>query len=107
MRWCLDWLAPLERGEMRSVSLHPDTADKTEFIQFHHARVRRVLTRIAADSDASVRQDPGTGPEKSVGGTELRTRQQRGLAEADEKPRGRIAKEPREVWTPCVRAVTV
>ena len=43
MRWCLDWLAQLERGEMVVVNLRPDTEDTTEFVRLDQARVRRVL----------------------------------------------------------------
>lgn len=49
LRWCIDWLAQLERGEMVVVNLRPDTEDVTEFVRFDDTRVRRVLARIAAD----------------------------------------------------------
>src|SRR5918994_6944066 len=60
LRWCLDWLAQLERGEMVVVNLRPDTEDATEFVRFDQARVLRVLARIAADLDALARHDPTT-----------------------------------------------
>ncbi len=48
LRWCLDWLERLERGEQVVVNLRPDTEDTTEYVQFG---VHRVLARIAADLD--------------------------------------------------------
>jgi hypothetical protein len=56
-RWCIDWLAQLEHGEMVIVNLRPDSEDATEFVWFDHTRVRRVLARIAADLDALARHD--------------------------------------------------
>ena len=55
LRWCLDWLARLERGEQVVVNLRPDTEDATEYVRFDQARVRRVLARIAADLDLLAR----------------------------------------------------
>jgi uncharacterized protein (DUF433 family) len=49
LRWCIDWLAQVERGEMVVVNLRPDSEDVTECVRFDQARVRRVLARIAAD----------------------------------------------------------
>jgi len=96
LRWCIDWLAQLERGEMVVVNLRPDTEDATEFVRFDHARVLRVLARIAADLDAVARQDPATEPERLAESTDPRTRHRKRLAESDEKPRGRTAKEQRD-----------
>ena len=96
LRWCLDWLAQLERGEMVVVNLRPDTEDATEFVQFDQARVRRVLARIAADLDMLARHEPATDTERPEEPTDPRTRHRRRLAESDEKPRGRTAKEQRE-----------
>jgi hypothetical protein len=96
LRWCLDWLAQLERGEMVVVNLRPDSEDATEFVRFDQARVRRVLARIAADLDALAHHGPATDPERPEEPTDPRTRHRRRLAESDEKPRGRTAKEQRE-----------
>jgi hypothetical protein len=96
LRWCIEWLAQLERGEMVVVNLRPDTEDATEFVQCDQARVRRVLARIAADVDALARHGPATDPERPEEPTDPRTRHRRRLAESDEKPRGRTAKAPRE-----------
>ena len=41
LRWCIDWLTRLERGEMVVVNLRPNTEDTTEFVRFDHARVLR------------------------------------------------------------------
>jgi hypothetical protein len=49
LRWCLEWLERLERGERVVVNLRPDTEDATEYVQFDQARVRRVLARVVAD----------------------------------------------------------
>jgi hypothetical protein len=78
------------------VNLRPDTEDATEFVRFDHARVLRVLARIAADLDAVARQDPATEPERLAESTDPRTRHRQRLAESDEKPRGRTAKEQRD-----------
>ena len=96
LRWCIDWLAQLERGEMVVVNLRPDTEDVTEFVQFDQARVRRVLARIAADLDMLARHGPATDTERPEEPTDPRTRHRRRLAESDEKPRGRTAKEQRD-----------
>jgi hypothetical protein len=96
LRWCLDWLAQLERGEMVVVNLRPDTEDATEFVRFDRARVLRVLARIAADLDALARHAPATGTERATESADPRTQHRRRLAESDEKPRGRTAKEQRD-----------
>jgi len=96
LRWCLDWLAQLERGEMVVANLRPDTEDATEFVRFDQARVRRVLARIAADLDTLARHGPATDTERPEEPTDPRTRHRRRLAESDEKPRGRTAKEQRD-----------
>ncbi len=51
LRWCVDWLARLERGENVIVNLRPDTDTETEFVRFDRPRALRVLTRITADLD--------------------------------------------------------
>jgi hypothetical protein len=96
LRWCIDWLAQLERGEMVVVNLRPDTEDVTEFVRFDQARVHQVLARIAADLDMVARYGPATDTERPEEPTDPRTRHRRRLAESDEKPRGRTAKEQRD-----------
>jgi hypothetical protein len=96
LRWCIDWLAQLERGEMVVVNLRSDTEDATEFVRFDHARVLRVLARIAADLDAVARQNPAAGPQGPMESPDPRTLHRQRLAESDEKPRGRTAKEQRD-----------
>ena len=96
LRWCIDWLAQLERGEMVVVNLRPDTEDTTEFVQFDQTRVCRVLARIAADLDTLACHGPATDTERPEEPTDPRTRHRRRLAESDEKPRGRTAKEQRD-----------
>jgi len=51
LRWCLDWLERLARGEQVLVNVRPDTEATTEYVPFAQARGRRVLARIAADFD--------------------------------------------------------
>jgi hypothetical protein len=55
-----------------------------------------VLARIAADLDTLARHGPATDTERPEEPTDPRTRHRRRLAESDEKPRGRTAKEQRD-----------
>jgi hypothetical protein len=80
LRWCLDWLERLERGEQVVVNLRPDTEDATEYVQFDQARVRRVLARIAADLDTLTRQGPEAEPASSEEPTDSRTQHRYRLA---------------------------
>jgi AraC-like DNA-binding protein len=94
LRWCMAWLEQLEQGEMVVVNLRPDTDDQTHFTRFDHARVMRVLARITSDLDELARRDPKAEiPEDDA---DALKRHQRRLAEPDEPPRGRTAKEQRE-----------
>jgi hypothetical protein len=96
LRWCIDWLAQLERGEMVVVNLRLDTEDATAFVRFDHARVLRVLAQIAADLDAVARQNPATELERLAESTDPRMRHRKCPDESDEKLRGRTAKEQRD-----------
>jgi hypothetical protein len=97
LRWCIDWLAQLERGEMVVVNLRPDSEDVTEFVQFDQARVRRVVARIAADLDALACHDSITETRSPAESADPRMQHRRRLAEPEEEPpRGRTAKEQRE-----------
>lgn len=78
------------------VNLRPDTGDETEFVRFDHARVRRVLARIAADLDALARHGLPTDTERAAERADPHTRHRQRLAEPEEPPRGRTAKEQRE-----------
>jgi hypothetical protein len=51
---------------------------------------------MAADLEALAPQDPSTRTERPVESDGPRTRHRRRLAESDEKPRGRAAKEQRD-----------
>jgi hypothetical protein len=55
LRWCINWLEQLERGELVVANLRPDMDDQTEFVRFDHARVLRVLTRVTSDLDELAR----------------------------------------------------
>ena len=96
LRWCMAWLEQLEQGEMVVVNLRPDTDDHTQFTKFDHARVMRVLARITSDLDELVRRDPKDAAAVPEGDVDPLKRHQRRLAEPEEKPRGRTAKEQRE-----------
>jgi hypothetical protein len=84
----------LERGEQVVVNLRPDTEDATEYVRFDHARVRRVLARIAADLDLLARPGAEMEATRPEPGADPRVRHRRRLAEPEEEPqRGRTAKE--------------
>ena len=93
LRWCMAWLEQLEQGKMVVVNLRPDTEDHTQFTRFDHARVMRVLARITSDLDELAHRNPQDEPEVSEGDHDPRKQHQRRLAEPEEKPRGRTAKE--------------
>ena len=97
LRWCLDWLERLERGEQVVVNLRPDTEDATEYVRFDQARIRRVLARIAADLDTLTRHDPAIEAARPAQAEDPRRQHRYRLAEPEEHPRrGRTAKEQRE-----------
>jgi hypothetical protein len=96
LRWCMTWLEQLARGEMVVVNLRPDTDNDTQFTRFDHPRVMRVLARITSDFDALARRDPQEEAAVPEDEADRLTRHQRRLAEPEEKPRGRTAKEQRE-----------
>ena len=78
------------------VNLRPETDDHTQFTRFDHARVMRVLARITADFDELARRDPQDEAAVPEDDADPLKRHQRRLAEPEEKPRGRTAKEQRE-----------
>jgi len=92
----MTWLEQLEQGKMVVVNLRPETDDQTQFVQFDHARVLRVLARIISDLDELSRQEPEDEVEATEDNPDPLKRHQRRLAEPEEKPRGRTAKEQRE-----------
>jgi AraC-like DNA-binding protein len=96
LRWCMAWLEKLEHGEMVVVNLRPDTDDQTQFARFDHARVMRVLARITSDLDALARRAPQEEADAPEDDADPLKRHQRRLAEPEEKPRGRTAKEQRD-----------
>ena len=96
LRWCIGWLEQLERGEMVVVNLRPDTDDHAQLTRFDHARVMRVLARITADFDELAHRDPQDEADVPEDDADPLKRHQRRLAEPEEKPRGRTAKEQRE-----------
>jgi hypothetical protein len=92
----MTWLEQLEHGEMVVVNLRPDTDDQTQLTRFDHARVMRVLARITSDLDALARRNPQDESAVPEDNRDPLKHHQRRLAEPDEKPRGRTAKEQRE-----------
>ena len=51
LRWCIQWLEQLARGESVVVNLRPPSDARTAFVSFDRARVMQVLKRIAASLD--------------------------------------------------------
>ena len=49
LRRCIDWLGRIESGESVLVNLRLDTEENTEYVTLDHARVMRILGRIASD----------------------------------------------------------
>jgi hypothetical protein len=96
LRWCMAWLEQLAQGEMVIVNLRPDTDDHTQFTRFDHPRVMRVLARITSDLDTLARRDPQEKAEVPEDEADPLKGHQRRLAEPEEKPRGRTAKEQRD-----------
>jgi hypothetical protein len=47
LRWCIEWLEKLDRGESVVVNLRPPSDRRTAFVSFNQARVVQVLKRIA------------------------------------------------------------
>jgi hypothetical protein len=95
LRWCLDWLARLEKNEVVVVNLRPDTEEETEFVPFDRPRVLRVLARIAADLDELARSPLplATSPAEENGDPRALHRQR--LAEPEPTPRRRSVQEER------------
>jgi hypothetical protein len=96
LRWCIDWLARLARGEMVVVNLRPDTENDHEFVAFDLARVLRVLARIASDLDVLAHDPSDVETASPTESADPRTRHRHRLAVPDEPPRGRTAKEQRD-----------
>jgi hypothetical protein len=77
LRWCLDWLARLERGEEVIVNPRPETEVETEFVRVDRPRVRRVLARIAADLDELACRPLQAAEEEADGAEDPRLRHRR------------------------------
>jgi hypothetical protein len=97
LRWCLDWLEPRGCSEQVIVHWHPDTEDATAYVSCHHARGRRVLTRMIANLDALTRQAPAAEPAPPEETTNAHAAPISPADPAEELPSGRPAKEPCEV----------
>jgi hypothetical protein len=95
LRWCIDWLAQLERGEMVVVNLRPDTEDAHEFVPFDQTRVLHVLARIAADFDTLARDTLDGETVRPAERVDPRAQHRRRLAVPEEPPRGCTAQAQR------------
>ena len=93
LRWCIDWLAQLERGEEVVVNLRPETEEETEYVRFDHSQVLRVLARMAVDLEALVRF-PLADEEAPAEGAQARRVEHRRRLAAPEAPPKRLS--PRE-----------
>lgn len=51
LRWCIEWLEKLARGEPVVVNLRPPSDRRTAFVSFDQARVVQVLKRVAGTLD--------------------------------------------------------
>jgi len=92
LRWCINWLERLARGEEVVVNLRPDSDSKTEFVRFEHSQVLRVLSRIAADLDALTHLPNEV---KSIAGEAVSTQHRRRLAVPEPEPPRRSQREER------------
>lgn len=86
LRWCLEWLGKLERGEHIVVNLLPDCDGGRNYVGFDLARIIRVLSRVTADLDelqcnAQLNTELPSEPEDEV------VRHRHRLAEPEPKPR--------------------
>jgi hypothetical protein len=103
LRWCLDWLERLERGQDVIVNLRPGTDAETEFVRFDRPRMLRILARIAADVDELARRpmeatENGTNEEE-----EPRAKHRRRLAEPDPQPKPLSQREQRAALRKALR----
>ncbi len=51
LRWCINWLEKLDRGEKVVVNLRASIDPKTAYVAIDHEWVFRVLKRVAANLD--------------------------------------------------------
>ncbi len=96
LRWCIDWLERLERGEDVVVNLRPEEDVKTEFVHFDRLRVLRVLSRITADLDKLAQDSTEVRSNVAVDGENPRAKHRHRLAEPEPKPQRRSQREERE-----------
>jgi hypothetical protein len=90
LRRCIDWLERMERGESVVVNLRLDTEENTEYVSFDHARVMRILGRIASDLEDLVAGRQNTKDEDNPA-----VRHRRQLAEPQELPKKLSTREER------------
>ena len=84
LRWCIDWLEKLSRGEKVIVNLRPESDEQTNFVAFDQARVLQVLKRIAADFDQlSGRKTPSENIDSTVENVAAGVKHRRRLAEPE------------------------
>jgi transcriptional regulator with XRE-family HTH domain len=97
LRWCLEWLERLDRGEDVVVNLRPDTDTETEFVRFDRARVLRVLARIVADLDELAGKPLAAVEDQAQADEAARARHRRRLAEPEHPPKPLTQREQRAV----------
>jgi hypothetical protein len=91
LRRCIDWLGRIESGESVVVNLRLDTEENTEYVTFDHARVMRILGRIASDLE-----DLATGGQIVASEQDNpAARHRRQLAEPQEQPKKLSTREER------------
>jgi hypothetical protein len=97
LRWCLEWLGQLDRGEDVVVNLRPDTDTETEFVRFDRTRVLRVLARIVADLDELAGKPLAAIEDQAEPDEAARVRHRRRLAEPEHPPKPLTQREQRAV----------
>jgi hypothetical protein len=97
LRWCIDWLQRLDRGEDVVVNLRPQEDGKTEFVRFNSQRVLRVLSRIAADLEQLTRIRSETSGDRENDEEDPLQRHRRRLAEPEPQPKRLSPREERAV----------
>ena len=97
LRWCLEWLGRLDRGEDVVVNLRHDTDTDTEFVRFDRTRVLHVLARIVADLDELAGKPLAAIEDQAEPDEAARVRHRRRLAEPEHPPKPLTQREQRAV----------
>lgn len=103
VRWCLDWLERLERGDEVVVHVCPATEEEPECVPCDRPRVLRVLPRRAADLDELTRRPMATAAATTEGQADPRAQHRRQLAEPEPTPRRLRMQEERAALRQALR----